>query len=117
MNEYIVDTQIRPAWVQYPPLFQRLVEQRAVNLCPWHIFTASDAMSRMAGLAVRYPSRHLFPFAYRQDNDDLACWAPEIAPRVLVIHDFASPGWESREGFSDFTSWFRMAVEETINWD
>jgi hypothetical protein len=55
----------------------------------------------------------LVPFARREDNDDVACWEP-MSPRVVVIHDFASPGFEDRGGFADFNGWLRQAVEDLI---
>ena len=69
------------------------------------------------GLAERYPSRELFPFAYRQDNDDVACWANGAGEKVFVIHDFASAGSEGEAEFDDVWAWFRSAIEETIAWD
>ena len=75
------------------------------------------ALSWFRGLQERYPARELFPFAFRQDNDDVACWAKGMGERVFVIHDFASPGYEDVEEFNDVWSWFRVAVEETILWD
>jgi hypothetical protein len=59
----------------------------------------------------------LFPFAYRQDNDDVACWSRASDERVFIIHDFASPGWEDVAQFSDTWGWFRSCIEETIDWN
>lgn len=77
---------------------------------------AQQAVARFGDLAKRYPTRTVFPFAYRQDNDDLACWSKDTGEKVFVIHDFASPGWENEAAFDDLWSWFRSAVEETISW-
>ena len=78
---------------------------------------AERALAHAQGLAKRYPSRELFPFAYRQDNDDVACWSRDEGEKVFVIHDFASAGWEDEAKFDDVWAWFRSAVEETIAWD
>jgi len=72
---------------------------------------------KFRGLAERYPSRELFPFAYRQDNDDVACWSKSTGEKVFIIHDFASPGWEDENVFEDIWTWFRSAIEETALWD
>lgn len=88
-----------------------------MHITPWHLLEAERARIDVRGLAERYPSRELFPFARRQDNDDVACWAKGMGERVFIIHDFASPGFEDEGGFDDVWSWFRQAIEETIDWD
>lgn len=107
----------RPNWLQYPRSFCRVVEQRLLHLTPWHILTGEQALNRCPGLALRYPSRELFPFAYRQDNDDVACWSSGMGEKVIIIHDFASVGWESEGTVDDFWAWFRAAVQETVEWE
>jgi hypothetical protein len=86
-------------------------------MTPWHVLDGKQALERFDGLAKRYPSRELFPFAYRQDNDDVACWENGMSEKVFIIHDFASPGFENEGFFDDVWSWFRTAIEETISWD
>jgi hypothetical protein len=34
--------------------------------------------------------------------------------KVEVIHDFADPGWEQREEYDDFWSWFEAAVVDMV---
>lgn len=114
---YLVPRDVRPAWVEYPRSFCRIIEQGLVHITPWHVLDAESAVTRWRGLAVRYPARQLFPFAYRQDNDDVACWSEGLGERVLVIHDFAGPGWEDEGSYDDVWSWFRDAVEETSSWE
>lgn len=82
----------RPEWLEYPHSFCRLVDQSLIDITPWHIMKGQSALKQFQGLAERYPARNLFPFAYRQDNDDLACWAKVMGEKVFIIHDFASPG-------------------------
>jgi hypothetical protein len=115
--QFFASPNQRPTWVDYPLAFCRLVDQGLTHLTPWHILEADRAVAQARGLAERYPDRKLFPFAFRQDNDDLACWSCGTGERVFIVHDFASPGWESVCEFSDVWSWFRFAVEETIAWD
>ncbi len=114
---FVLPENERPSWLEYPHAFCRLVEQELIHLTPWHIMEGQRALVHCRGLAERYPSRGLFPFAYRQDNDDVACWAKGLGERVFIIHDFASPGWEDEADFHDVWSWFRSAIEETIAWD
>lgn len=115
-DKFVLPKDQLPAWVEYPRSFCRLVEQQLVDLTPWHLMEGQRAVVLAQGLADRYPTRELFPFAYRQDNDDVACWAKGMGEKVLVIHDFASPGWENVAAFDDVWSWFRSAIDETIDW-
>jgi len=114
---FIVPRNKRPDWLEYPQPFYRLVDQKLFNIKPWHIMKAESVLIRAQGLAKRYPERELFPFAYRQDNDEVACWAKGAGERVFIIHDFASSGWENEAEFEDLWSWFRSAIDETIKWD
>lgn len=115
-SRYMLTMRDRPAWLVYPRAFCHLVEQSFVHVPPWHLFEAQEALVRLRGLADRYPSRELLPFAYRQGDDDIACWSRGEGEKVYVIHDFASPGWESGGQFEDTWSWLRAAVEDCIKW-
>jgi len=116
-NTFVAPESERPAWVEYPHSFIRLIEQGLVHLTPWHIMEAERALFHAGGLAELYPDRELFPFAYRQDNDDVACWSNGAGEKVFVIHAFASPGWEDEAAFDDVWAWFRSAINETIAWE
>jgi hypothetical protein len=96
---FLLPPDDRPAWLEYPHSFQRIAEQQLIHVTPWHIMEGPRALTQWRGLAQRYPTRELFPFAYRQDNDDVACWERGMGEKVFVIHDFASPGWENEGGF------------------
>jgi len=114
---FILSPTERPSWVQYPKSFGRIVEQGLIHITPWHIMDSKRVLMQLEGLAERYPSRELFPFAYRQDNDDVACWVRGMGEKVFIIHDFASSGFEDEGSFDDVWSWFRSAVEEAASWD
>lgn len=116
-TRFILPEAVRPTWLTYPKSFCRLVEQGIIHLTPWHLMEGERALGHARGLASRYPDRPLFPFAFRQDCDDVACWTKDRGEKVFVIHDFASPGWEGCEEFEDIWSWFLMAVGEMIDWD
>ena len=73
---------------------------------------------RYQGLIKRFPDRRLVQFAARQDNDDVACWDLDRGTsRVVVIHDFATPGWEALAEFPDFHDWLRQAIEDLIEFE
>jgi hypothetical protein len=116
-DTFILSPNERPSWVEYPRSFCRMVDQGLINITPWHLLEGTECLAYSRKLGERYPFRDLFPFAYRQDNDDFACWAKGTGERVFIIHDFSSPGWEEEGFFDDVWSWFREAVEETIAWD
>ena len=97
----------------YPAGIKRVVEQGLIHLVPWHIMDREQATQRIRGLRQRYRTRYV-PFAWRQDNDDIACLDPERAGRVVVVHDFANDGYERRRDFDSFWDWFRAAVEDMI---
>ena len=106
-----------PSWLQYPAHFQRLLENGLVQFRPWKILDGPLAFSRMTGLKERFPARELFPFALRTDCDDVACWERSNPSQVVIIHDFADPGWEQRAVFQTFWDWFRAAFEDFIEFE
>jgi hypothetical protein len=106
-----------PAGFTYPRAFVRLVARRLTWFEPWWVMDAAMAVDRIKGMAERYPSRPLVPFAKREDNDDVACFEVGAGEKVFVIHDYATHGWERREVFDDVYAWLRRAVEDMIEFD
>lgn len=104
-----------PPGFDYPPEFIRAVELGLTNFEPWWVLTGERLRFTYSGLQKRYPEQHYIPFAGRQDNDDLACWAG-VPGEVVVVHDFARVGWERQGTFSDFHAWLRTAVEDFVEW-
>jgi len=102
-----------PEDFRYPSEFQILIDQGLLDFDPWVIIIGERLRTRYAGLKARYPKRKLVPFAKREDNDDLACF--ESARGVVVIHDFASSGFEGGQTPMSFWDWFRMIVEDMID--
>ena len=99
----------------YPPEFVRVVELGLLSLEPWWVLVGERLHFTLNGLQKRYPKQIYIPFAARQDNDDIACWT-ETAREVVVVHDFASAGFERQGGFPHFHAWLRAAVEDFIAW-
>lgn len=106
-----------PQGFEYPREFIRIVELGLTNLEPWWILEGERLRDRFRGLRERYPESLVVPFATRQDNDDVASW--DVAQgRVVIVHDYAGPGWERRgREFATFYDWFRQAVEDCIVFD
>ncbi len=105
-----------PEGFQYPHQFLHIVDLELLNLEPWWILQGDSLRERLAGLRSRYPARTLVPFARRQDNDDVACFDLDTR-KVVIVHDFASPGWEQRTEFDDFYGWLRQAIGDLIEFD
>ncbi|WP_406079284.1 hypothetical protein [Micromonospora sp. NBC_00858] len=106
-----------PPGFDYPQEFIRVVELGLTDLEPWFILDDDDLYDRHRGLRGRYPNRVLVPFARRIDNDDVACWDADRGGRVVIVHDFASPGWEHHADVGGFYDWLRQAVEDLIEYD
>jgi hypothetical protein len=107
----------KPDWFVYPSEFLRLVETELKRFPPWKIMDSDSAKGLRDGLRKRYPQRDLVPFALRLDCDDVACWEKGKLPKVSIIHDFASPGWEQRQEFDTFWAWFRSAINDFIEFE
>lgn len=106
-----------PQGFTYPRQFKHILALGITDLQPWYILVGTSLREAYTGLTTRYPEQNLIPFARRQDNDDIACWTVGPSEAVLVIHDFASSGWERRAVFANFYGWFRQAVEDLIEFD
>lgn len=95
-------------------MLEELFHYDGKDITPWHIFTEQERHLKSEGLKKRYPNKLYAPFAYRQDNDDVACL---FNGKVLIIHDYASPGWEARKNISlSINEWLEMVLEEHNFW-
>ncbi len=106
--------------IELPRGYRIVIELNLVNLKPWRFLADVDSPVGESGINRRYPSRRVIPFAQRIDCDDVACFIvrdPEqAAGQVIVIHDYASPGYEVVARMQKFWDWFRYAVNEMIEW-
>lgn len=99
---------------QYPSSFVKAVELNLLDFEFWYFMTNEQVSTRINGLMKRYPNRKLVPFARRDDSDDIACFEVGKEPKVQIIHDFASEGYEQRGEYEGFWDWMKMAVDELI---
>lgn len=106
-----------PDGFEYPSAFLKIINLKLLDLEPWSIMEGDYLLKRYEGLKERYPERNLVPFSRRLDNDDLACWDKNDNSTVIILHDFATQGWENRKVFSTFWDWFREAIEDMIVWE
>ena len=106
------------AGVPLPRGYQEVRGLNIVSLPPWHLLTDDEFDYLFAGLNERHPHRRVIPFARRADNDDVACFVvsdpDQPAGQVIVVHDFASPGYEVVKRLRNCWEWLRYAVGEMI---
>lgn len=114
MTEQLLTANELPEWFNYPQNFLRIVDQGLLDFDPWIVLQQQQLRTRYSGLKERYPNRELVPFARREDNDDVACWDKNKSGVIVIIHDFASSGYENKGEFDCFWGWLRHALEETI---
>ncbi len=106
-----------PAGFEYPRPFLRLVERELLYFEPWFVLLGDQLRLRHSGMAERFPDRRIVPFARREDEDDVACFDADDPASVLVLHDFAGPGWERPRRLDSFAAWVRLAVEDMLAGD
>jgi hypothetical protein len=106
------DATVDPA-TEWPPGLLRVVQQNLADLTPWHIMAPDLVQRRLPGLRQRYRTKYI-PFAYRQDNDDLAVIVAGAPERIVIVHDFAAEGREVVAEYASFWDWFRVAVEDMV---
>ena len=104
--------------ITLPKGYQVAKDLNLVNLKPWHFVTDTEFEGLFEVVNKHYPIREVIPFARRDDNDDVACFVsrdPEQeAGQVIIIHDFASLGYEVVARMKTFWDWFKYAVDEMI---
>lgn len=116
MSEKLLLQSELPTWFSYPEDFIRIFEQGLIDFDPWIVLQGEQLRARYNGLRERYTHRDLVPFARREDNDDVACW-DKHEKGIVIIHDFASPGYENKQILNSFWDWLRAALEATIAYD
>ncbi len=98
-----------PEWIKYPKLYIELSKGNIEDFLPWYLMRQEQIFIRSKYLRKLY-KRELFPFARKDCSDDVACWEKGEEEKVLIIHDFASSGWEQRQIFENFDEWYKWAL-------
>lgn len=105
---------------EFPIGYLRVFELGLTNLEPWYFLDDKEYQLIEKGINTRYLERYVIPFARRKDCDDVACFL--VKPQshnqenVLLIHNYASPGNEIDKVCTNFWNWFKLAVDEMIEW-
>lgn len=108
-----------PIGFEYPHDYFDYTSKEIPDLEPWRFLWSREIEHLPLGLKERYPDRCLVPFARRIDNDDVACFdATEKSknPKVVIIHDFASPGWERSGEVDSFLGWLELVGKDMDDW-
>ena len=110
----LIENNEKPAWLEYPAEYIDLIKSGKDEFLPWYLYDKDQLMIRYQGLQKRYPDRHLFPFARDDNSDDVACWEKDKPGKVVLIHDFVSPGYENKLEFDSFKDWYSyvLSLEE-----
>ena len=104
-----------PISFKYPKEFLWVLENGVNQLTPWIILDKEFILSRYSSLRKRYPSRNLFPFASRQDCDDLACWDLNDNNKIKIIEDYTRANPFEDVTYDTFLDWFRQAIDDMID--
>lgn len=99
------------SFFSYPQQLKDLVSKGIVDFGVWYLMNDDETVRRFQGLQTRYPERTLYPFARRDDNDDIACFEDVDNSLVHIIHDFADSGWEQREVLPNIDAWLEYIEE------
>jgi len=114
MLENILGLEKEISDFKFPPSYLKVIELNLVDYEYWYLMNEKQIKTRKEGLEKRFPNRKLIPFARRDNNDDIACFEIGHGEKVFIVHDFASEGYEHRQEFDTFWSWFISAIKELI---
>ena len=114
MIENIIELEKELKNFKFPSSYLKAIELNLVDYEYWYLMDEKQIRTRYEGLKKRFPNRRLIPFARRDNNDDIACFEIGEGEKVFIVHDFASEGYERRQEFDDFWSWFISAIKELI---
>ena len=99
---------------EFPESYLKVLDLKLVDFDHWFLMSLEQLMVRKKQLEERYPNRKLIPFAGRYESDDIACFEIGFEEKVFIVHDFSSDGFERRQEFADFWSWFVSAIKELM---
>ncbi len=101
----------------HPPEFVRVVEAGLTRLEPWSVLQGEYLRNKHVGLQSAIDRDDSFP---SRNGRTATTWlVGNLARRgnVVIVHDFASRGWEQRAELMDFHAWLREAVEDFITFE
>ena len=108
------DITFKHSFFSYPQSLKDLVSDGRVDFGVWYLMNDDETVRRFQGLQKRYPGRRLYPFARRDNNDDVACFEDDDNSLVHIIYDFADIGWEQKEVFSTIYAWLEYIGDDNL---
>jgi len=118
-SRFFINENDKPKNFEYSRSFISYVSNGFPDLEPWKLLSSSEIASILKGLKQRYPERIVVPFARRFDNDDRACFDASkslVESKIIIIHDFSTPGWEKRGELESFENWLKLVEEDIKEW-
>jgi hypothetical protein len=106
---------MKPDWVNFPPKLVNLINNGQTDLTPWCLLDTELSIKISESLKNRY-NRHLFPFAKRKNNDDVACLEKNCDQKIKIINGYTTKGWETQEEFQNFDDWLKDVEGEMKDW-
>lgn len=106
----------------YPTNFIKLASiEPETDIEPWWLLVYNEGTINnwYKTLKQLYPERTLIPFAKFNANDDIACFDGDDfsgQPHVLIIHAYASEGWELHATYASFDKWLEEAMVQNAEW-
>lgn len=90
-------------------VFLEDIERVNLDGTGWRMLDAEESEALSAGINGRYQNRRVVAFARRDDSDDVACIIVSEHEKtnclIIVIHDYASRGWEVAGRFGQLKDW------------
>ena len=97
---------------KYPDEYLELIDLGIKEFEVWRILSPEESEDTLIGMSSRYSGCGYVPFAKCRSTDDVACYRVGYGSRVLIVHDWASRGWEKREEYEDIWAWIHYVVDE-----
>lgn len=113
-NHLLSDAE-RPSWLEYPTELIDLVDSGRINLTPWHICEV-EAVRIGRGHFLKRVGRDLVMFAYRQDQEDVACFEKGKGQMVMIVHDNCDSPYEHVGTYENVSAWLKAVEEESAEW-
>jgi len=110
----LLPEELIPEWFSgYPIEISRLFQTAQDTHSGWSQLDLKDLIEKYEGLQQRYPDRRLIPLLQRVGSDDVLCIDESVNGRIVVIHDYASQGFEEQASYSSAEQCI-SAMEEKI---
>jgi len=112
---HLLTDREKPEWLEYPIQLIELIKSGRSVIIPWHISKVEAVRIGRTHFAQRI-GRDLVMFAYRQDQEDVACFEKGKGEMVMVLHDNCDSPYAHVGSYLSFSDWLKAAEEESREW-